>query len=419
MVAVAEVRSGWRGWLDRPLPAAMLVGLVSQLLFAWRVTTPHTLFFDEIHYVPAARTLWALEGPANTEHPLLGKLIIGLGMAIAGDGPLGWRLFSTIAGTAVVLGVFAILWRGLGRVRPAQFGAATAVLGFTVHVQARIAMLDGFMAAFVVWAAAAMLWSMRSKRPWRGWIAAAVLLGLATATKWTAAPYVAFAAIAFVILGWKRAGRWRGMSRIGAVSVLGVVSIGTYFASFAPAFFYAREPLTLAGLIPFQWHIYGQQTQVLPHHNYQSDWWSWPLLIRPIWYLYEPVDGAQRGVLLVGNPAVMWGGLVAVALCLWGWARDRSTACGVAAWTWIAGYGVWGAIPKSLGFFYYYYLPSIWLAVVLAVAFDHWRRRTEGWDEAFLVLAAVLFIHFHPILSASALDGPQAFGRWMWLRTWP
>jgi len=37
----------------------------------------------------------------------------------------------------------------------------------------------------------------------------------------------------------------------------------------------------------------------------------------------------------------------------------------------------------------------------------------------FLVLAATLFIHFYPILSAAALSGPGAFGRWMWLRSWP
>ncbi len=79
---------------------------------------------------------------------------------------------------------------------------------------------------------------------------------------------------------------------------------------------------------------------------------------------------------------------------------------------------MWGLIPKSLGFFYYYYLSSIWLAPVIAAAFDHWRVRLRYWDEAYLVLVAVLFIHFYPILAATALAGPQAFHRWMWLKSW-
>jgi len=406
-------------FLRRPLPLAVLIGALAQALFSWRLSIPTKLMFDEIHYVPAARTLWALEGPANTEHPLLGKALIGLGIALFGDNSLGWRFCSTLAGTAVVVGVFAILWLGLRRTRPAVVGAACVLLNFTVFVQARIAMLDGFMAAFVVTGAACILWSMRSAgaAAWRRWIAGAVLLGLATACKWTAAPYVAFAAVAFLVL--RRPGRWDGLHPIAALTALGLVSVATYFLTFLPAFFYAREPLTLATLIPFQLEMYARQVQVLPSHTYQSSWWSWPLDRRPVWYLYEPVDGAQRGVLMLGNPAVMWGGLVAVAVCAWRWLKRRDPAAGGAAALWIGSIAIWAAIPKSLGFFYYYYLSSIWLGVALAAAFDTVRDRLRYWDEMFLVLAATLFIHFYPILSAAALSGPGAFVRWMWLRSWP
>ena len=43
-------------------------------------------------------------------------------------------------------------------------------------------------------------------------------------------------------------------------------------------------------LIPHQLVIYEQQTQPLARHPYQSEWWQWPLIGRPIWYLYEKVD---------------------------------------------------------------------------------------------------------------------------------
>lgn len=407
--------------LRRPLPLALLVAAVAQALFCWRLTSPSTLVFDEVHYVPAARALLELQEPTNIEHPLLAKTLIAASVAAFGDGPLGWRALSTLAGTAVVVGVFAILWLGLRRLRPAVVGAACVLFNFTVFVQARIAMLDGFMAAFLVLGAATMLWAMRGRggQVWRRWIAGAALLGLATGCKWTAAPYLAFAGIAFLLLRWRRPDHWPGLGVIPALVVLGGVSVGTYLLTFLPAFFYAREPLTLATLIPFQATMYAAQVQVLPPHTYQSNWWTWPFDIRPIWYLYEYVDGAQRGVLLVGNPAIMWGGLIAVAVCAWGWLRTREAALGAAAGLWATGFAIWAAIPKSFGFFYYYYLPSIWLAVAIAVAFDRWRARLRYWDEAFLLLAAGLFIHFYPILSAAALSGPRAFQRWMWFPTWP
>ncbi len=404
----------------KPWAAGLLLALLAEAIFLVRLSVPHMPVFDEVHYLPAARALLEMSHPANVEHPPLAKILIAIGMKMFGDVPFGWRVMSTLAGSATIAGTFALAYVVTGRTRAGVIAALTTLLGFTVYVQARIAMLDGFMAAFVVWGAACLLWAMRGTggQVRRRWTAGAVLLGLAVACKWTAAPYVAFAAVAYLLLRRGRADRWRGLGPVAAVAILGGVSVAAYLVTFLPAFFYTDQPLTWRTLLPFQWEMYQRQAQVLPHHTYQSDWWTWPLMLRPIWYFYEPIAGAQRGVLLVGNPAVMWGGLVAVAACLVGWLRTRDTAQGTAAALWIAGLLIWAAIPKSLGFYYYYYLPSIWLPLALAVAFDRWKLERGWWDELFLVLAAVLFVHFYPILAAGALSGPGAFGRWTWLPGW-
>lgn len=405
---------------SRPLPAALAIGLVAQALFCWRLTTPHVLVFDEVHYVPAARMLRGLVGPVNIEHPLFGKTLIALGMTIFGDGPLGWRALSTVAASAVVTGVFAILWLVFGRVRTASIGAALTLLNFTVFVQARIAMLDGFMAAFVVTGLAALLWAMRARGAavWWRWLLGALLLGLAVGTKWTALPYLGFAGATYLVVRWRRPDFWPGLHPLVALPLLGGVAMLAYFATFWPAFLYADQPLTFARLLPFQLDMYRQQTQVLPPHTYQSSWWTWPFDWRPVWYFYEPADGAQRGILMLGNPVVMWGGLVAVVAGIAAWVRDGDARTGGVALLWIASVAMWALIPKSLGFYYYYYLSSIWLAMAIAAAFDHWRVRLRYWDEAFLAASAVLFIHFHPILSAAALRGPGSFHGWTWLKSW-
>ena len=419
----------------RPLPVAIVIGLLAEALFLFRVQVPHQLVFDEVHYVPAARTLWLLSGPTNVEHPLVGKLLIGLGIRLFGDGSFGWRALSTLAGTAVVVGIYAILWLLFGRVRTAAFGALLAVFNMTVFIQARIAMLDGFMAAFVVAAVAVLLWAMR-RGGWGRWLAGAALLGLAIGTKWTAVPYLGFAGLAFVAIRLRDASvarrpwttalgacnqpHWPGLASIPALVALGGVAGLIYLLTFAPAFFYASEPLTLATLLPFQTTMYAEQIQVLPHHTYQSEWWSWAPMVRPIWYLYEVADGAQRGILLIGNPAVMWGGLVAVGGCLWAGWRDRSPRLLAAAGLWIASYLIWAAIPKSLGFYYYYYLSSIWLTLAIAAVFDHFRDgQLKEWDGPFLILAYGLFLYFYPIIAATPLAGPGSFHHWMWLNSWP
>ena len=380
-----------------------------------------------------------LEETLNTEHPLLAKTIIAAGISIFGDNAFGWRFFSTLAGTATIVGVFALVWLMFRSVRAAGYAAIFALLNFTVYIQARIAMLDGFMAAFLLWAIVCLYWASfgSGAQAWRRWIAGAVLLGLACGTKWAAVPYLGYAGLAFLIVRWRdaqaegfppswalrggAARHWRGMATVPALVVLGLVTILVYLLTFLPAFFYQQQPLTLGTLIPFQATMYAEQTQVLPPHTYQSDWWSWPFMIRPIWYLYEPVNGVWRGILMLGNPAILWGGLIAVAACTWaGWRTRSLTLLGAAA-LWAASYLMFAIVPKSPSFFYYYYPASIFLCVALAAAFHYFRsvRRLRNWDESYAILSFGLFAYFYPILSAAALSGPLAFHRWMWFKTWP
>lgn len=423
---------------SRPAVVALLIALAAQALFTLHLDQPSRIMFDEVHYVPAAQALIDLSAPRNTEHPLLGKELIAAGMMVFGDNPIGWRILPSLAGTATVVGVFAFIWLLLGgRMRPALVGAALAALNQSLFVQARTAMLDVFLGAFVLWALVLMLWAMKGtprQVRWR-WIGASVLLGLATAVKWAAVPYVALAGLAFVvirILDARRAKKsidsafwmkdqphWPGLATIPGLAILGAVSIVTYFLTFAPAFFYASDPLSLSGLLDLQRQMYGAQTQVLRHHTYQSDWWSWPLMIRPIWFFYEWDMGAQRGVLLIGNPVIMWGGLVGVLACLAAWFRSRAIRPLAVALLWIASVAIYIVIPKSLGFYYYYHLSAIFLCLVLPVAFDHFDRgRNKGWEEWFTALSLIAFGYFYPILAASPLHDGQSFNYWMWFPSW-
>lgn len=399
----------------RPLPLALLIFALAEAAFLIRLAVPHQFVFDETHYVPAARTLLALTAPANIEHPLLAKGLIALGIALFGDTPIGWRVASTLAGSATIVAVFATVWQITRRARPSLLAAALTMLGFTVYIQARIAMLDGFMLAFLMGAIATAAWTLRRGGWWR-WVATAMLLGGAVACKWLAAPYVAFAAAAFVIFKREDPRRFPGLAPLPAIAMLGIVSIATYFLTFAPAFFYGFDPLTLARLLPFQWDMYLKQTQVLPAHTYQSNWWTWPLMVRPIWYLYERADGAQRGILYIGNPAIMWSGLVAVAACWWGWVKTGSARLFAAASLWTGSLGIWAAIPKSLGFYYYYYPSSVFLVIALVLALDHWKARRL--EVALLTASAVLAVYFYPVLSAMALPDPGAFRNWTWFASW-
>ena len=406
----------------RPVLIALALGIAAECLFLVNLGIPNKPVFDEIYYAEGARAIAHLNAPYNIEHPLFAKTMMAAGILLFGDNSFGWRFFSTFAGAGVIMSVFAIGWQLFGRVRPALYAALFVLLNCTVYIQARIAMLDGYMAALVLMAISAMIAAARApgERTRRWLVVAAVLLGLAVGAKWSAIPFVAFAGLAMMWLKTRHERAYfRGVALVPGLAILALVSIATYALTFLPAFFYRYLPLTPATFVAHHARMLTQQLAVLPQHPYQSSWWTWPLDLRPVWYLYEPIEGIQRGILMLGNPAVMWGGLIAVAACLYAGVRDRARPMLAIALLWLGSYGIWALIPKKIGFFYYYYLPSIFLGLAIAAALEHYvEPRLKYASEAALVLTFVLFAWFFPIISAAPLDTDQAFLRWMWFDSW-
>jgi dolichyl-phosphate-mannose--protein O-mannosyl transferase len=401
------------GWLERLTPPqmALVLALLAELLFLAHLNQPTKLMFDEVYYVPAGKDIFAMAARANEEHPPFAKWLIGLSIAIFGDNPIGWRALSTVAGVVTMLSIYAIALKLFGEVRTAATAALLALLNQMLFVQARIAMLDTFAGAFLFAAVALLVWG--HDRPGRRWlVSGGISLGLAVGCKWSALPFLAPLGLAVL---WSRRGDW-----LRAGLTFGSAAAFAYFATFIPAIFYAREPVKLDQFLPFQLRMFELQTRPLASHTYQSTPWQWPLITRPIWYLYEPVEGVQRGVLLLGNPAIMWGGLVALASCLWDGVRERQRPLLLLSGLYLFAFAVLIVIPKKIGFYYYYYFPGLVLPLLIAATFHHLYRVKERWLPAgFLGLSFVLFAYFYPILSAAPLDGPQAFQRWMWLSTWP
>jgi len=422
-----------------PLAWVAAITAAFALLAGWRLATPSIPVFDEIHYIPAARELLSLiENGAgaylNPEHPLLGKELIALGMALLGDTPLGWRIMPLAFGTMALFASMRALWHASqDRFASIAFGVLLAT-GFHLFIQSRIAMLDVFMAAFL--AVAAWQFAGACAQPEKGrWRLAltGVALGCAMAAKWNAVPLAMLPGLAFFAARVSAGRRRLFMSRRGApvpgVTLaeafvwLGIVPLVVYALTFMPGYWLGEalrpSPLGERGLIGFHAEILALQQQVLVPHTYQSNWGQWALNTRGIWYLYEVVDGAQRGVLLIGNPLTMLLGLPALAWCLasgvWrgDWAK-LGVAIGYAA-----ALGLWLIAPKPVQFYYHYFVPQFFLLGALALALSDLRRAGWGWWAwGTLAASAGLFALFYKVLAAAPLEGAASFAKWTWLMGW-
>jgi dolichyl-phosphate-mannose--protein O-mannosyl transferase len=258
---------------------------------------------------------------------------------------------------------------------------------------------------------------------------AGIALGFSMAAKWNAIPLAVLPGLAFLAIrahgtGWRfltahRGAPVPGMTLAEAAMWLGLVPLLAYAACYWPNFVYADRSIPPTGLIGWHRHMLDLQEQVLAPHTYMSVWYQWIGNWRPIWYLYEVVDGAQRGVLLIGNPLTTLVGLPAMLWCAWaGVARRRGDALTVFV-LYAVSLGMWIVAPKPVQFYYHYFLPSCFLMAGLALALDElWRRRWRSAVMLVLTASCGLFAYFWPILTAASLDDGQAFLRYAWLDTW-
>ena len=416
-----------------PLGWCVLIALGFMALVWHRLGIPSQIYFDEVHYVTAARKLLAMER-ANTEHPLLGKEMIAAAIAVLGDKPLSWRIPSALFGA---FGLFAfgrlVWWASLRR-----FAALAAMLllatSFAWFIQSRIAMLDMIMAGLAVtalWQVAAAVRLPGAKVRLRLALAG-VLLGLSLGAKWSVAPVAMLPGLAFLAFRLRDHGRRfliqsgtrpvPGIALWEAALWLGVVPLVVYWATYLPAFLYPKDPVNPLDPVGWHRHMMTLQDSVTRLHPYRSIWADWVVNWRAVWYLYEPADGAQRGVLLIGNPFSMLAGLPALLWCLWaGLWRRRGDALAFAA-LYGAALGLWLVTAKPIQFYYHYLLPGTFLMACLALALDAVWTRGGKWRWApLLSLGAALgmFVYFYPIISAAPLhEGRQSYAKWMWLDSW-
>ncbi len=432
------------------------------LLFVLYIQFPATLNFDEYHYIPSARQFLALAENRNYEHPPLGKELIALGMALFGDRPIGWRFMSTVFGALTVAGTYVA---GLALFRTQLSAVFVALItGFNnlVYVQARIAMLDTFMAGFLVWSFAfglRALFPLDSAVPdgtapegrRRDLAFSGVALGLACACKWFA--LVPWAALLALMAAYRLLHFWKvrfdsparthststffplpesGLSVWDFLKAWVLLPVAAYYATFLP-FLWTHKANGNAHslseiLFTMQKRMWNGQLRVISPHPYSSTWLQWPLMSRPIWYAFVPFEEKRwvRGVVLIGNPLVLWGGLAALLFTTWDWIRTRSFAAFWILTTYCALTLSWAVIPRKIAFFYYYYPSALILGFAWTYALQRItnesaepHQRRVGLVLHLLILAGTvaLFAYFLPVLAAWKIPFTE-YRNWMWFRRW-
>jgi dolichyl-phosphate-mannose-protein mannosyltransferase len=412
---------------------ALVIFIVAHAALLAGLSTPEKFVFDEVHYVPAARQMLQSSLPSsmlNPMHPPLAKELIALSIRTFGDNAFGWRYPGTLFGALAVVAIYLCGLALFAAQGPAIAAAALAFLNQMLAVAARTAMLDIFALGFSLLAIAAFMHGCRRQRPQLLFALAGICFGLASACKWSGVfPW----ATALCILGgvrllqhwqtsfadateddWYSPELWPDLRMWQIVLCLGMLPIICYLGSFVPL--YGWSP---GEIIEAQRRIFADSiTTAIANHTYMSAWPSWPFLVRPVWFLFDKTDDQHiAAVVLLGNPLLLWPGLLALLFCLYDFIAARRKTAFLILTFYLGCYLPWALLPRTLSFLYYYLPSATLLSLALPYAWMRWRL--PPWMFwASVAIAAVGFIALLPISAAFIGTSMATFNRLMLFQSW-
>jgi len=217
---------------------------------------------------------------------------------------------------------------------------------------------------------------------------------------------------------------WSALTPGKSLLALVVAPFLTYFATYLPQMLHER---TILEFFASQHRMIAIMTGVSATHPYSSLWYQWPIMTRPVWYLFhvQGPSGAQWGaanpaqaIVGMASPLVLIAGEAAILAASWRWIVRRESDAMIVAVAFFSQYLPWALNPKGLEFFYYDFPPLLCAGPALALAFFRWTRPRPLPAIAFLVFAALTFAFFLPVLSAQFPVDPDTFARRIWFASW-
>jgi len=389
-----------------------------------------------------------------------------------GYNTLGWRLGVCVFGSLGVGFMYFLalqIWRNRWFAIAAAFFACFDGLFF---VESRIGVIDMIPATLQILALGLFLVHMRARSKWDSLLTLGICgfaMGLGFAAKWTALAALGIA-IVFLVGGplLSKMGRIQvgsyalevpdqplpgGVSGkvywpafVGAMIVL---PCAVYFASWIPWFFFTSGPYTfqavggsggaLGGWWWYQYQIWYYQAHLVATHPYASKWYTWPFLIRPVWYYYQSLGGGlAAGILNLGNPIIWWASLPALVYCGYDAITNRRWQPALIVFGFLAEWLPFSQITRIL-FLYHMFGGLIFMILALAYTLarlqetramtlrgGRWvsvvTRTRPGYMVAALAIVFLFFLYFYPIWTGTPIPGAALLGGFgtgkMWLSSW-
>jgi dolichyl-phosphate-mannose-protein mannosyltransferase len=397
-----------------------LILSVAGLFRFWNLGVPNKLVFDEVYYVDGAKdylnsAVELTNGAAEfVVHPPVGKWLIALGIQLFGDSPVGWRFSAALFGTLSILIIYLVALKLFNSPLLALISAGLMSIDGLHLVMSRTALLDIFLMFFLLAAFLALLYERH--------VVAALLLGLALGTKWSAVYFIA-------ALGIYLAFTYRKKLLI-YIPIIPITYLLTWSGWLISNKGWSRDSSSnpLIALYNYHREILNFHTGLTTDHSYEASPWNWLVLGRPTSFFYESpktcgTDNCSQEILAMGTPIIWWFGLIAIFITLGYFIYRRERTAGLILLALLSNYLPWLFFPERTTFYFYAiaFLPFLILTIAYSIKLyledEALRPKRLQNLYAALGLTALVFAYFAPIYLGIVLTYDDWYAR-MWLPSW-
>lgn len=413
----------------------------------------NSMYFDEIYH---ARTGYEQANGLpwyETTHPPLGKVFMSWCIQLLGMTPFAWRLAGTLAGIAMVPALYYFLKLLFRKTELCAAGAILLCADGMHFAQTRMATIDSFVTLFILCSYLFMLRYILLSFYHEKFIKTLVplffsglFMGLGVASKWTGIyGGLGLAILFFFTMGVRTAEYIKAKNSLSVLPdepilakivkgypkkmTLTLLSCVLFFV-LIPALIYVgsyyqriETGSTLKDIWKYQLDMLSYHKATLSSHPYESPWWTWPMMIKPLWaYWWQTApEGWTGSINTMGNPYVWWGGFACILFMLVRIVRldgQRDPRLLLLVFAYLAQLVPWILVPRST-YIYHYFTCVPFLVAALVYGYEQILARKHGkiWVWGSVCLAVLLFAFFYPAVSGMPI--PDWYGRLMrWLPSW-
>lgn len=443
-----------------------MLGLTTRF---WFFGSPNEVVFDEVHFGKFVSGYYTGEYFFDI-HPPLGKLMIAgfakffdfkpeFSFAQIGDNfpdnkYLALRFLPALAGAFLPLIIFLLLLELKLSKLAAFAGSLLVILENAILTQSRFILMDSFLLLFG-FLCLLFFFKNHSRPKLKYLILMGLFGGLAVSIKWTGGAFLALPTIVETIAILKTR---KLTSVLNLTAFFVIIPFAVYFSVFAihfallaksgqgDAFMSPSFQKTLSGnqytdspdfkksniiqkFAELNVEMYQSNQRLTANHPYSSQWYSWPFMVRPIYYWVKE----DARIYFLGNPLIWWASTIAILLGLSLIAKSMAQsvfkklaigysrlALSDSPLAFLFGAYFLNLLPfigvKRVMFLYHYLTALIFAIFILVYLIDQSQQKKKIFF-ALIALSAISFVYFAPLTYGLNIS-PQFYRQHLWLKTW-